>query len=567
MRSPFKNTHFKAHHKLISYSLMIILTILIFNLSLTYASKGDFEYYREVINYSDNFEDGIKNLTIWEEVVGGGTIVESNGNIRLRVGSGAGRPYISNKLNLNDSKDYYASITYNASMVGLPSNQGRLKINICNKTGGLVQNDLDGGVNSSCIVIQNLANNTGLSNVLKTFFLRINATSGNATLYNPDGSFNQTQNITRLDNYYITIASIRDTNNANFEIYVYNFLLEEELDLISSETFNITSFETQSETFEINLTYDYDRWDSTSMDLFYNGTSYSGTTSDTGDERIYSVALDVPLVTGNKTFNWRLGVTDLIGTEYFNFTLSNQTINVTLFDICNATLTTNTFNFTAFDEQDLTRIIPFDFFGTFEFWFGSGSVKRNLSLNVSSATEVRICIEPRPNYFIDATIDYDEAVGSNYTIRNYYFQNDLILPVQNLIPLYLLRSDKSTSFILKVQNDALLPLEDHLIFIERFYPGTGDFQTVQIAQTDENGQSIGFFETETAEYRFTIKFNGETLLQTEKRKIVPETSPFTLTFTIGQNLGSPWKLSEDLSFLDSVMFFNNTNMDLYRYLN
>jgi hypothetical protein len=123
----------------------------------------------------------------------------------------------------------------------------------------------------------------------------------------------------------------------------------------------------------------------------------------------------------------------------------------------------------------------------------------------------------------------------------------------------LLNVDDSTTFILKVQDTNLLPIADALIEIQRLDVGTGNFSIVQIAKTDDNGQTVGFFKTETVDYRFIIKKDGVTLLTTGAGKVVPETAPFTLTFTVGADEGAPWVRFEDLVDLTSTLTFNNTN--------
>ena len=85
---------------------------------------------------------------------------------------------------------------------------------------------------------------------------------------------------------------------------------------------------------------------------------------------------------------------------------------------------------------------------------------------------------------------------------------------------------------------------------------TGNFTIVQIAKTDDNGQTVGFFKTETVDYRFIIIKDGVTLLTTGAGKVVPETAPFTLTFTVGIDEGSPWTRFEDLPSLTKSLTFD-----------
>jgi len=112
----------------------------------------------------------------------------------------------------------------------------------------------------------------------------------------------------------------------------------------------------------------------------------------------------------------------------------------------------------------------------------------------------------------------------------------------------------------------LLPVAGVLIETNRFYPGLNEFRIVQIAISDGLGKSVGFFETEIVDYKFIISLNNDTLLETGLQKIIPESSPFTLTFNLGENLGDPWSSQIPLSNLISTLVWNdNTGVITYTY--
>ena len=186
-----------------------------------------------------------------------------------------------------------------------------------------------------------------------------------------------------------------------------------------------------------------------------------------------------------------------------------------------------------------------------------------------STSEETLCISPTDEtFFIDAIIEYDEAGNESiYTLRNFFFQNDTINNVSEDVFLFLLQSSSSTSFILKVQDDSLLPVAGVLIEINKFYPGENLFRVVQIAKTDDLGKSVGFFETETVDYKFFITLDNRILLETGVQKVVPEASPFTLTFNIGEPLGEPWKTQNEISDLNSSLTWNDvTGFVTYIYI-
>jgi len=341
-----------------------------------------------------------------------------------------------------------------------------------------------------------------------------------------------------------------------------NFTLNIQAFEINSQIFNTTSNETDSKTFVINITT-IPTILSVSANLNYNGTLYLGETSCTLGVCVISRTIDIPLIdTGeyaNKTFFWDISVFDGTSSSSANTPTTQQNVSRIHLEACNATYTDKTLNFTAYDEQTLEQIDPFIFDGTFEMWLGGGSVRRNSSMS-NESLEFHACLDPGGTFKTDAIIDYDEeSIFSNYTNRFYYLDDEAISHTLQDISLYLLESSEATSFILKVQDDGLLPVTDALIEIHKYYPGEGIFRIVQIAKTDDSGKSVGFFETENVDYKFIIKKNGVTLLETTQQKIVPETAPFTLTFNTGTNLGEPWTSQVPLDNLTSTLEWNETS--------
>lgn len=338
----------------------------------------------------------------------------------------------------------------------------------------------------------------------------------------------------------------------------------------NNATFNASTQETSQEQFILNLTSDLTVL-SISAFLDYNGTEYVSTASCEGNQCLLENQIDVSLVEVGSSelhdFSWNFTIFN--GTDSVNIKSSVREQNVSRIhlELCNATWTQDTLNFTTYDEQNLSRISPFQFDGTFNFWTGSGTIQRNNSFSMND-TEVNLCLDPSVNMKTSAVINYDEANnGTLYTDRFYYFDQHLINSTIQDIPFYLLKSTESTSFILKVQDENLLPVKDALIEIQRFYPGTNEFRIVQIAKTDDNGKSIGFFETETVDYRFIIKKGGITLLETGIQKVVPETSPFTLTFNTGTDLGEPWQSQNNIPLLNSSLTWDeDTGIVTYTYI-
>lgn len=336
--------------------------------------------------------------------------------------------------------------------------------------------------------------------------------------------------------------------------------------------FDNNTVETATQNLSINLTLDIDQFDFISAKLIYNGTTVSATSLDMGNTRIFTSSnFDNPLVGSGdselKEFHWEVTLTDILGNvSVFNSTFQTQNVTKIKFEQCGA-LTTEFINFTAFDEGNLTSIDPFEFSGTFDIWLGTGSIRRITPVEDLSVSEMKICMTPSDKTFnIDAVISYDSVDEGLYVERDFHIQNDQITNASQNIPLFLLLSADSTTFIIKVRDNTLLPVPNALVAIERFFPGLNEFRTVQVALTDDNGKTVGFYKTETVDYRHTITINDEVALQTTQQKIVGEDTPFTLIFTIGEGAGDPLAEFEDIEDLVATLLFNDsTNVVTYNY--
>ncbi len=363
-----------------------------------------------------------------------------------------------------------------------------------------------------------------------------------------------------VDNSTASICEFRDTNRS----FNWGFII----DASSSDN---TAFETDTELFQFNITVDSSVL-LVSAVMNYNNTVFPSTTVCIGSSCVLTSEIDIPLIPVDgisQSFFFEATLFAATSSASFNLTSGEQTVSQIFFDQCAAPLTVPALNFTVFDEQTGIQIAPFYMAGEFEFWLGSGDSRKTLAFSNSTQDSVALCIDPPDRtFFIEDTIEYNQEInGTTYNTRNYYFQQDAISNLTRDIPLFLLKTSDSTSFILKVQDTNLLPVPAALILIQRLNVATGNFSTVQIAKTDDNGQSVGFFQTETADYRFIIVKNNVTLLETNAQKVVPETAPFTLTFTVGVDEISPWTLFEDLANLTSTLVYNSTaNNVVFTYI-
>jgi hypothetical protein len=309
--------------------------------------------------------------------------------------------------------------------------------------------------------------------------------------------------------------------------------------------------------------------------LNYNGTNYTATTSCDGGIYKINKNIDIPLLTSgngiNRSFYWFITVFDGISSYNFNTAdvTMQQNISRIYLEECNATYNIKYLNFTSYIESNQTRINPFKIEGTFKTWLGTGSIYRTKSFDKSSISNLSICLSPATRIFhADAQLDYSFSDdNTTYVPRNYYFNNATLNNITQEIYLYLLNSVDSTSFIIKVQDQKLSAVEGALVYIQRYYPSDGTFKTVQVAKTDSNGETIGFYETETVDYKHIIVKDGIVILETTQQKVVGKSVPYTLTFTTGTGLGSLWgSFEKNPNILSSLSYNKSSKIVTFTYI-
>lgn len=443
-----------------------------------------------------------------------------------------------------------------------------------NSTGSWIQfTDLDTGagafnssllVNSDCLTDDILQIRLSLRTNQRLYEEAINWQQ-NRTFF--DCSLNTTTFNYVADVNSITMFANDTVGNVNSTTKTWTVLLIED-----NVTFSPFDFETNRDTFSVNFTTTEQVLSITPF-LNYNNTLFTTTSSCTSGVCFIETDIDIPLILGDvesENRSWFFQVEGFSANETFSFNTTTRQQNVSRIHLeeCSTIYTTEYINFTAFDEQTLLDIKPFDFSSAISTWLGSGTVRRTNNFTNSSINEMEMCFSPSTeNIRINGTVNYDQTSSTNYTQRNYFFDNDSFNNITTAIKLGLLLAEDSTSFILKVQDADILPLPDILIFTQRYYPGIDDYVTVAVSKTDDNGKTVGFFEVETVEYRFMLKQNGQILLITNKQKMVPEESPFTLTFTVGEDEGAAWAEYEELEELTKSFTFNrSSNVVTFTYI-
>lgn len=321
----------------------------------------------------------------------------------------------------------------------------------------------------------------------------------------------------------------------------------------TNTSYNAFSYESEFDIFNLTITT-FPTVISVSGKLIYNGTSYNADSSCISSTCYISSGIDIPLintsVTDLRRFQWN--ITQFDGSTSSSSLTPLETHNTTRIFMqgCTTAVTVRTLNFTAFDEENLSRISPFSFIGTFNYWLGHGTVFRNQSFNNQSTTHDTVCINPgNETFYHTSLVTYTGAVNNTYVTRDYYFTNATANNNTQNIPLFLLAADESTTFIQEVLDDTLIGVSGALIYIQRYYPEDNQFRTVQVTKTDTSGKTVGFYKTEDVDYKHIITLNNTILLVEPARKIFVESLPATLRFLLGNEGGLPWQFYNGLTNL------------------
>lgn len=338
----------------------------------------------------------------------------------------------------------------------------------------------------------------------------------------------------------------------------------------NSATFNTFTNETAREVFTLNMTTNLNVLSISSV-LQYNGTNYTSSSVCSGSECNLTNIIDVPLIVGeeqNRSFNWH--VTIYNGTDTTTATTSLNYQNSTKIRLveCGGTYANITMNLTAWNEGNSSSVNPFSLEGSMNVWKGMGTVTRNYTFSNVSNYEHHLCIDSPGQFYFDGVFEYDGAEKLNQTFvpRYYYFDNYSINTVIQHVELQLLESSDSTTFIQRVLENSQ-GVSGAYIYTYRYFPGTNEWKISQISQTNEDGETLGFYEAETALYRHTITLDGIVRVnETSGQKMIPADTPYTIEWNIGTGVGIPYQIYDNELNLDKSLSFNSdTNMVIFSY--
>jgi hypothetical protein len=392
-------------------------------------------------------------------------------------------------------------------------------------------------------------------------------------IWNFTGNFTQTNN--RTDDFSAIIRDscgnpVASDCNVTFDFYsgtrgrilFLDLLIESDGVVENTDTFNESVFETSRENFEVNVSYDTALYSGISANLFYNGTSYLGTRSQSGSHVVFSRNLDIPEVSSNvvenKSFYWEVSLSNTTGTFKFNTTENNQTVSPLFFQLCNATFNAPVFvNYTIIDEEtkaSLNAVMDAVFFYSI-----GGTIFKNYTLDTATAIDsYGFCTDNNETYIVDVDIDLS---APSYTTRNFFFNDEIYSNATTYLNLTLLESGNGTNVIVQLVDTGLQPFVGYFIEFQRHYPENNEHKMVIKERTDEFGQFVARLIENTVEYKVIVSNPNNVVIKTiPVLKVGCHTAICVLQIVVEDTTDYFERYENITDFESTIAFDNATNI-------
>ncbi len=164
-------------------------------------------------------------------------------------------------------------------------------------------------------------------------------------------------------------------------------------------------------------------------------------------------------------------------------------------------------------------------------FFIKSPVEQSISFSLTGSNNYTFCSHPLGDITFDAIMEYGD--GTIYTDRKYYLNNFTINPTTiSEVFLYHLNDSKASEIVFTVFDITTGDrVQGAFIKILRFYPGENVLRIIEIAKTDEVGQTLGKMVLADVFYKFIIESPAGTVkLDTGVLRILSLTRSFGISF-------------------------------------
>ena len=293
----------------------------------------------------------------------------------------------------------------------------------------------------------------------------------------------------------------------------------------NSETFNTTVYESQTQTYILNISSIGD--ETVTANFSFNGTNYTTTKEGTNTEMNFIFSQDLPIGVGTFNFSWNV----FYGSDIIATPAQSQTVDLLNLSICGlGGLNTPFINFTAKDEvTDLPLNFTVDIADWTYYYLGAGDVSKtysyvNVNANISSHA---FCATPNLTIQQSLEVKYSDFIG-DYPLRTYKTLDAISNTTTNTV-LYLLKTTDGEDITLQVVSPAGVPIEGVYVNVTRTI--SGNLVLLGSGSTGADG-GINFFLNPDFIHTFTFVKTGYDTLITSFQ---PKDSTITLGAAITGN--------------------------------
>lgn len=278
----------------------------------------------------------------------------------------------------------------------------------------------------------------------------------------------------------------------------------------------------------------------------YDGVYYNPIETKSSNNYTFRYELLIPSITNNtetKLWSFNFSVVNNSNCEYSNQS-EERTYRVSSIGLsgCAGIYNKTIMNFILKDEKEQTTT-QMNNMSRIEAHIilispTNSSFYKSYNISVINNTNLLICGQDvnYTNYKINATLIFEAL---NHVVENYYYDNFSItnLNIPQNVTLFDLATTQSTSYLVTVQDRDYLYLSNAVVEVWRYYIGEGVFKIVEMAKTDEHGQTRLHLVSEDATYRILIRKGNQLLWTTTDFLAICQATPCQININIGQEQG------------------------------
>jgi len=291
----------------------------------------------------------------------------------------------------------------------------------------------------------------------------------------------------------------------------------------TNQLFNYTSYETDRETFYLNLT---GSGSILTANLIYNGTDYgAGTNSGNVSALYFAKTINIPTIGStqeNHTFWWQ--VSD--GTTNSNSTFYNQSVHSTNFTLVGEGGGNKSYlNFTFKDDDTELVINGTIDTSTFTYYLGNGGVTKSYSYNKPNTVNISYAfglVPTHKNVKANYTLQYSLT---GYPQRRHVVTSAILTNGSTDTTLYLLAAADGSYSTYQVQTSAGSVVQGVSVTAERQFSGV--WTTIEQGTTGGDG-TVTFWLNPDYDHRLTFT---KTSYATVTKTIRPTQSTYTITMS------------------------------------